>query len=104
IDTLEHVAKLPAEKLVEAHGTFRIAHCLECRKEYSQEWVKDEIFADRIPNCPSCSGLVKPDIIFFGESLPTRFFQLIQSDFPKCDLLIIMGTSLNVQPFASLIN
>ncbi|XP_069995649.1 NAD-dependent protein deacetylase sirtuin-2 [Penaeus vannamei] len=104
IDTLEHVAGLPADKVVEAHGTFRTSHCLNCRKEYSQEWVKEEIFKDSIPTCTECSGLVKPDIIFFRESLPVRFFQLMQSDFPKCDLLIILGTSLTVQPFASLVD
>nr|QHD64855.1 silent information regulator 1 [Gecarcinus lateralis] len=104
IDTLEHVAGLPAEKVVEAHGTFRTSHCIACHKEYSQEWMKEEIFKDNIPSCTECSGLVKPDIVFFRENLPTRFFHLMQSDFPKCDLLLIMGTSLTVQPFAMLIN
>ncbi len=47
--------------------------------------------------------MVKPDIIFFGEKLPNRFFSAALADFPKCDLLIIMGTSLCVQPFASLV-
>ncbi|XP_042224945.1 NAD-dependent protein deacetylase sirtuin-2-like isoform X1 [Homarus americanus] len=104
IDTLEHVAGLPAEKTVEAHGTFRTSHCIACRKEYSQEWMKEEIFKDSIPTCSECSGLVKPDIVFFRENLPPRFFHCVQSDFPKCDLLIILGTSLTVQPFASLID
>lgn len=48
--------------------------------------------------------MVKPDIVFFGENLPPRFFSCMQSDFSKVDLLIIMGTSLQVQPFASLIS
>ena len=48
-------------------------------------------------------GLVKPDIVFFGESLPERFFQYMNRDFSQADLLIVMGTSLTVQPFASLI-
>jgi NAD-dependent SIR2 family protein deacetylase len=47
---------------------------------------------------------VKPDIVFFGESLPARFFELAAEDFPKCDLLIVMGTSLTVHPFASLVD
>ena len=60
-------------------------------------------------------GLVKPDIVFFGEQLPRRFYELAgipvhpgmdcsDSDFASCDLLIVMGTSLVVQPFASLID
>lgn len=51
-----------------------------------------------------CQGLVKPDIVFFGEGLPKRFHELIKTDFPQADLLIVMGTSLQVQPFASLID
>ena len=42
-------------------------------------------------------GLVKPDIVFFGEDLPQRFHSLRLRDFSHCDLLIIMGTSLEVR-------
>jgi len=105
IDTLERVAGISGEKLVEAHGTFHSAHCVECKKEFTQEWVKEQIFKDEIPLCSAgdCSGnFVKPDIVFFGEALPQRFHKCRTEDFPVCDLLIIMGTSLKVQPFASL--
>jgi len=106
IDTLERVAGISDDKLVEAHGAFHMGHCIKCRKEFSQEWLKDIIFKDEIPTCDknNCGGFVKPDIVFFGENLPRRFFQCLQSDFGKCDLLIILGTSLVVQPFASLID
>ena len=57
-----------------------------------------------IPTCTECNQLVKPDIVFFGENLPDRFHELTATDFKKCDLLIVMGTSLTVQPFASLID
>uniref|UniRef100_A0A8C9AU68 NAD-dependent protein deacetylase n=1 Tax=Prolemur simus TaxID=1328070 RepID=A0A8C9AU68_PROSS len=106
IDTLERVAGLEPEDLVEAHGTFHTSHCISplCRREYSLSWMKGEkIFSDVIPKCEKCQSVVKPDIIFFGENLPARFFSCMQSDFQKADLLIIMGTSLQVQPFASLI-
>ncbi|KAK3790260.1 hypothetical protein RRG08_034823 [Elysia crispata] len=104
IDTLERVAGLDPEKLIEAHGTFHTAHCLNCHLEFSQDWIKDEIFADKIPKCTleGCDGVVKPDIVFFGESLPQRFATAVGQDFKKCDLLIVTGTSLMVQPFASL--
>ncbi|RVE47277.1 hypothetical protein evm_008074 [Chilo suppressalis] len=104
IDTLERRADLPDDKLVEAHGTFYTSHCLECRKEYTLDFVKDRIFADEIPICTECPGVVKPDIVFFGESLPERFQRCLQEDFERCDMLIIMGSSLEVQPFASLID
>ncbi|KAM9439353.1 NAD-dependent protein deacetylase sirtuin-2 [Clarias gariepinus] len=106
IDTLERVAGLEGEDLIEAHGTFHTSHCVSflCRKEYTMEWMKEKIFAEDIPKCESCDSLVKPDIVFFGENLPARFFGSIKKDFPQCDLLIIMGTSLQVQPFASLVS
>ncbi|KAK2846899.1 hypothetical protein Q5P01_009898 [Channa striata] len=106
IDTLERAAGLEEEDLIEAHGTFYTSHCVSfcCRKEYDLDWMKEKIFSDYIPRCDKCKSLVKPDIVFFGENLPTRFFTSVKSDFPSCDLLIIMGTSLQVQPFASLIS
>ena len=52
--------------------------------------------------CTLAGGLVKPDIVFFGENLPERFFERLK-DLQQADLLIILGTSLVVQPFASLI-
>uniref|UniRef100_A0A803TNI9 NAD-dependent protein deacetylase sirtuin-2 n=1 Tax=Anolis carolinensis TaxID=28377 RepID=A0A803TNI9_ANOCA len=105
IDTLERVAGLDHEDLVEAHGTFFTSHCISptCKKMYSLEWMKEKIFSSLIPKCEKCQSVVKPDIVFFGENLPSRFFSLMQSDFQNVDLLIIMGTSLQVQPFASLV-
>lgn len=125
IDTLERIAGIPGEKLVEAHGTFHSSHCLDCRAEYSLQWMRgrrrhslsmpdsglnwlriaDKIMSSdtSVPKCEKCGSTVKPDIVFFGERLPSRFFQLAEQDFEKCDLLIIIGTSLTVQPFAGLI-
>uniref|UniRef100_A0A673AZQ2 NAD-dependent protein deacetylase n=1 Tax=Sphaeramia orbicularis TaxID=375764 RepID=A0A673AZQ2_9TELE len=104
IDTLERVAGLEGDDLIEAHGTFYTSHCVSfcCRKEYNLDWMKEKIFSDDIPRCDKCSSLVKPDIVFFGENLPVRFFTSMKMDFPRCDLLIVMGTSLQVQPFAGL--
>ncbi len=134
IDTLERIAGVPDDKLVEAHGTFHTNHCINkrCRQEYSMEWMKgmakyffflslslhaksvfissfklfnsEKIFEDIIPKCDKCNTLVKPDIVFFGENLPDKFYTLPPKDFKECDLLIIMGTSLEVQPFASLVH
>lgn len=110
IDSLERIAGIPADKLIESHGTFHTAHCINkrCRKEYSLEWMKkivlDKDLENNVPRCEQCQSLVKPDIIFYGEMLPDRFYQLIETDFTKCDMLIIIGTSLTVQPFASLVD
>ncbi|XP_055519583.1 NAD-dependent protein deacetylase sirtuin-2 isoform X2 [Leucoraja erinacea] len=106
IDTLERVVGLKDEDLIEAHGTFYTSHCTNstCRKQYNLDWMKTQIFTKPLPKCELCDSVVKPDIVFFGESLPPRFFATMESDFPACDLLIILGTSLQVQPFASLVN
>ncbi|XP_048342357.1 NAD-dependent protein deacetylase sirtuin-3, mitochondrial isoform X2 [Sphaerodactylus townsendi] len=101
IDGLERVAGIPADKLVEAHGTFASATCTVCRRSYPGEDFRADVMADKIPQCPVCTGIIKPDIVFFGEELPHRFF-LHVTDFPMADLLFVIGTSLEVQPFASL--
>ncbi|XP_072495688.1 NAD-dependent protein deacetylase sirtuin-3, mitochondrial isoform X1 [Notamacropus eugenii] len=101
IDGLERAAGIPATKLVEAHGTFATATCTVCRQSFQGEEFHVDVMADRIPHCPICTGVIKPDIVFFGEQLPQRFF-LHMVDFPMADLLIIIGTSLEVEPFASL--
>lgn len=54
-----------------------------------------DVSMDKIPRCPVCTGVVKPDIVFFGETLPQRFL-LHVLDFPMADLLLILGTSLEV--------
>ncbi|XP_010864581.2 NAD-dependent protein deacetylase sirtuin-3, mitochondrial isoform X2 [Esox lucius] len=101
IDGLERLAGIPPEKLVEAHGTFATATCTVCRRDFKGEELRPDIMKGSIPKCPTCKGVVKPDIVFFGEELPPHFFSYLK-DFPLADLLIIMGTSLEVEPFASL--
>jgi NAD-dependent histone deacetylase SIR2/NAD-dependent deacetylase sirtuin 2 len=111
---------LPAGKIIEAHGSFATAHCLECGKETSTEYVLAAgVRRGEIVRCAEadCDGLVKPDIVFFGEGLPDKFFKhlsvrdlcssmVLSGDLPqdlnKADLIIVIGTSLQVQPFSLL--
>ena len=100
------VAGIPADKIVEAHGTFMTATCQRCRQKYQCEEIQRQIFEDQIPKCTKtlrCTGVIKPDIVFFGEDLPRRF-QLYSQDLPMCDCCIVMGTSLAVQPFADIVD
>ncbi|XP_029908787.1 NAD-dependent protein deacetylase sirtuin-3 [Myripristis murdjan] len=103
IDGLEKLCGIPDEKLVEAHGSFATASCHLCYTSYPAEEAKTAIMNDNVPICTFCAATVKPDIVFFGEDLPQKYF-LHSKDFPKADLLIIMGTSLQIEPFASLVN
>ena len=103
IDTLEREAGVPAELLVEAHGSFAAAACVACGAAARESDVRAAVEARRVPHCAACrTGLVKPSIVFFGEALPARFHALSERDFDACDLLLVIGTSLAVQPFASL--
>ncbi|XP_065491759.1 NAD-dependent protein deacetylase sirtuin-3, mitochondrial isoform X3 [Caloenas nicobarica] len=101
IDGLERAAGIPPDRLVEAHGTFATATCTVCRRNFPGEDFRGDVMADKVPHCRVCTGIVKPDIVFFGEELPQRFF-LHMTDFPMADLLFVIGTSLEVEPFASL--
>ncbi|NXH17289.1 SIR3 deacetylase, partial [Bucco capensis] len=101
IDGLERVAGIPPDRLVEAHGTFATATCTVCQRKFPGENFREDVMANKVPCCPICTGVVKPDIVFFGEELPQRFF-LHVTDFPMADLLFVIGTSLEVEPFASL--
>lgn len=101
IDCLEREAGVPGDKIVEAHGSFARQSCIECKSAYPQEEMREHIEARTIPRCHECKGLVKPEIVFFGEALPSAFFD--NRHLPEeADLCIVMGTSLSVQPFASL--
>ena len=103
IDCLEREAGVPENLIVEAHGSFANHSCIECRAQYPDDLMRKAVEDTRIPYCTEakCGGLVKPNIVFFGEQLPEAFHS--NRTLPsKADLCIIMGTSLSVQPFASL--
>ncbi|KAI7889561.1 DHS-like NAD/FAD-binding domain-containing protein [Mucor mucedo] len=103
IDTLERLTGLDQDYIIEAHGSFASASCTECKEKADSDMVRDHALRGKVPKCESCDGFIKPDITFFGENLPKRFYDNL-SDFDDADLLIVLGTSLQVQPFASLID
>eukprot|EP00316_Scyphosphaera_apsteinii_P012173 CAMPEP_0119319850 /NCGR_PEP_ID=MMETSP1333-20130426/50509_1 /TAXON_ID=418940 /ORGANISM="Scyphosphaera apsteinii, Strain RCC1455" /LENGTH=417 /DNA_ID=CAMNT_0007326367 /DNA_START=21 /DNA_END=1274 /DNA_ORIENTATION=+ len=108
IDSLESAAGVPKDLVVAAHGNFDGCTCIENGDRVPLEEMRRAVQVGKdgeggwLALAQKYGGLVKPDIVFFGEQLPERFFMLMQHDFPQCDLLIVMGTSLKVHPFASL--
>ncbi|SMR54725.1 unnamed protein product [Zymoseptoria tritici ST99CH_1E4] len=101
IDTLDREAGVPGDLIIEAHGSFARQSCIECKASYPDDDIRAHINAKTIPRCYECKGLVKPEIVFFGEQLPAEFFAA--RGLPaEADLCMVMGTSLTVQPFASL--
>lgn len=109
IDGLERLAGLPADKVVAAHGSFDSATCLETGAAVPPEELRAAVAAGKDgPKgwealAEKHGGLVKPDIVFFGEQLPRYFHEAVEDDLPEADLLLVLGTSLAVQPFASLV-
>ncbi|XP_067209786.1 NAD-dependent protein deacetylase sirtuin-1 isoform X2 [Linepithema humile] len=120
IDTLEQVAGI--ENVIECHGSFATASCTRCKYQVRADDIREDIFAQRIPTCPKCrvntlpslseincsenyrdlvsQGIMKPDIVFFGEGLPDAFHDAMAKDKDDCDLLIVIGSSLKVRPVA----
>jgi NAD-dependent deacetylase sirtuin 2 len=78
-------------------------HIAGCEKLYEIDEFKMSLDTST-PICSDCQGYIKPDIVFFGEQLPRRFHDLKKSDFSTCDALIVIGTSLKVEPFCHLID
>ncbi|KAJ9122671.1 hypothetical protein QFC24_004099 [Naganishia onofrii] len=79
VDTLETTAGLPRSAIVEAHGSFAKSHCIRCHRETSHEEMVERVRKGEVVRCKECGGLVKPDIVFFGEGLPTEFFQSMRT-------------------------
>jgi NAD-dependent deacetylase len=100
IDML-HV-KAGSERVVEVHGSIRTGSCQECRTEFSLDEI-DELFdEDGVAICASCRGHVKPDVVLFGEFLPADAMAEAEALASRADLMLCIGSSLEVYPVAGL--
>ena len=90
------------KKVYEIHGSPALHHCLKCKMEYTYEEISPMVLGGKVPYCDRCGGLVKPDIVFYGESLNENLLNKGFSDFENSDLVLVLGSSLTVQPAASL--
>ncbi len=88
-----------SKNVFEIHGHLRKATCIECYTEYDAQPVIEHFLEDgRIPRCPTCGGILKPDVILFGEQLPVRELFAAQQAARRCDLMLVVGSSLQVAP------
>ena len=118
IDNLERKASV--NNVIQCHGSFATSSCVTCRASFSSMDLDEDIFNQKIPLCNRCHptgrpsednlfvpsnlhGVLKPDITFFGESLPDSFIKTIPEDLDKVDLCIVMGSSMQVDPVASIL-
>lgn len=87
----------------ELHGHMREVTCIHCFTKYGAEpIIQDVIQTGKVPQCPKCQGVLKPDVILFGEQLPYKQVQLAKDAVRKCDLMIVIGSSLEVYPASDL--
>src|SRR4051812_38507678 len=91
-----------SRNLVEVHGSIRTATCPACGSSYARGTVVAKLEHADAPACDSCGAILKPDVVFFGELLPTdaieRAFELAR----RARLLLVVGSSLEVHPVAAL--
>jgi len=88
-----------SQSVVEYHGNARKLVCLECRQRSPFDLDNLTTFA---PTCRMCNGLLKPDVIMFGENIPSYALFEASARAQKCDVMIVVGTSAQVFPAAEL--
>lgn len=94
--------KAGSRNVIEVHGTPDPHVCLRCGSKVSYEEIRQRVQAGEIPPRCSCSGVFKPMITFFGEPLPQKAWARAVEEVGRCDLMLVLGTSLTVQPAATL--
>ena len=99
IDGLHQAAG--SRTVIEIHGTYKTATCTKCGKKFSIEEVIS--FLPRMPLCPDCSNIIKPDVVMFGESLPREAFLKARTLAETADVMLVAGSSLEVYPASHLV-
>ena len=100
IDMLHQAAG--THDVIEIHGTPAVHRCLDCDQEFPFDGIAETVQAGKVPDCPDCGGIVKPDITFFGESLPEAAIAEAIEESRRSDCMLILGSTLLVQPAATL--
>ncbi len=89
-----------SSNVIELHGSPLRHHCLKCGDGSTYEDIAPLVRKNEIPRCKKCGGIIKPDITFFGEALPARALKRAFDAGGKSDLILVLGSSLVVQPAA----
>jgi len=102
-DGLHQKAGVPAEMVLELHGTMQTAYCLSCGKIFPRADVHDMMLAGQVvPKCDACGGILKPSTIAFGQSMPERETRESERRSASCDVFLAAGSSLVVYPAAQM--
>ena len=89
-------------KVIELHGNTRAIVCVSCDAEIGFDEAFERVKTELPPECARCGGLLRPRVVFFGESLPPRALERAAEAVAACDLLLVVGSTLQVQPASSL--
>lgn len=104
VDELHQMSGIEAERVVEIHGTTRKAGCLSCDYRTEMETVLERVRAgEPDPPCPVCGGIMKSATISFGQALIAEDLSRAQLAADEADLLLAIGSSLTVNPIASIV-
>lgn len=103
IDGLHQLAGSSPDRVIEIHGTARSVSCLDCKKRWTREEIHETVLGGvKVPRCDACGGLLKPDTISFGQPMPERQTAEAFRRSQEAGLFIVLGSSLLVQPAASM--
>ena len=100
IDGLHQTAG--SSSVIELHGTSRKFLCQECGMEYSMDQAFEKAEAENPPHCTECAGILRPAVVFFGESLDPLVLDEAYQEAGRCDFLLAVGSSLVVYPAADI--
>ena len=101
IDNLHQ--KAGSTHVIELHGNMRHATCMRCRRSMpTAPLIPRFLTAGEIPRCDRCGGVIKPDVILFGEQLPRQEVNAARAAAKACDVMLVLGSSLTVAPAADL--
>ena len=101
IDSLHQ--RVGSRRVLELHGHLRTASCLRCRYQADAAPLLAEVMRGTVSvTCPRCGGAMKPDVVLFGEPIPYEALSAAQQEALTCDVMLVVGTSLEVMPAADL--
>ncbi len=93
-----------SKRVLEIHGTFRTGHCTKCAASYEMKGFYDDMKRGLSlpPGCSRCGRPIKPDLVLFDDFLPESVWEAAEEAVRSCDLLLVLGSSLQVYPAARL--
>lgn len=95
--------KAGSKKVWEVHGHLRTGYCLGCKMKYPFAELVSQVESKQIPPiCHNCSSMLRPEVVLFGDPMPSFFFELQQKIQDDCDFMLVVGSSLVVYPVADL--